>query len=131
MVVKNTTYWRNSKEMEKTMTYANQTCEVCGGKDHIAGVASSATGPISICFCHICLKMGAEPKAFIDMIYDPEMGNFREMYGKDTWCYFDKPSIKKLEKESKLKENMFEEAMGELITEGLCYEPKPGHVKRV
>jgi RPA family protein len=39
--------------------------------------------------------------------------------------------IKKLVKNSKLDQNTFEEAMNELITEGLCYEPKPGFIKRV
>jgi RPA family protein len=39
--------------------------------------------------------------------------------------------IKKLLTESKLKLEVFEEVMNELITEGLCYEPKPGFVKRV
>ncbi|OGI15926.1 hypothetical protein A3K63_01045 [Candidatus Micrarchaeota archaeon RBG_16_49_10] len=39
--------------------------------------------------------------------------------------------IKKLAEEAKLKQSVFEEAMNELITEGLCYEPKPGFVKRV
>ena len=72
------------------MTAAENQCDICGGKEHFVGVASSSTGPISIGFCGICLGMRAEPKAFIDMIYDPEMGNFRSEYPKEAWCYYDK-----------------------------------------
>lgn len=38
--------------------------------------------------------------------------------------------IIKLMQESRLPENVFEEVMNELLTEGVCYEPSPGAVKR-
>ena len=39
--------------------------------------------------------------------------------------------IRKLLKDSKLNENDFQEAVNELVTDGLWYEPKPGVVKKV
>ncbi len=39
--------------------------------------------------------------------------------------------IRILLKESKLSESIFEQAMGELLSEGLCFEPKPGVVRKV
>jgi len=39
--------------------------------------------------------------------------------------------IIKLLEESKIKENVFQEAVNELVTDGICYEPKPGVVKKV
>jgi len=39
--------------------------------------------------------------------------------------------IRKLLEESKLNENNFQEAVNELVTDGLWYEPKPGVVKKV
>jgi hypothetical protein len=39
--------------------------------------------------------------------------------------------FKKLLEESKLSESVFEEVINELLTEGVCFEPKPGVIKRV
>ncbi len=39
--------------------------------------------------------------------------------------------MRKLLEESKLPEGMFEQVMNELLSEGLCYEPVPGVVKKV
>jgi RPA family protein len=39
--------------------------------------------------------------------------------------------FKKLLEESKLPENVFEEAVNELLSDGTCYEPSPGIMKRV
>lgn len=41
-------------------------CEVCSNEEYIAGVASSVLGAFSICWCTLCLKMGAEPKWAIE-----------------------------------------------------------------
>jgi len=48
------------------MTYKDGICEVCGGSDFIAGVASSGLGACSFCFCQVCLAMGAEPKIWVE-----------------------------------------------------------------
>jgi hypothetical protein len=55
---------------DKKMLYADGTCEVCGGKEHIAGVACSPLGPCSFCYCHICLLMNADPKWWIESIVE-------------------------------------------------------------
>jgi RPA family protein len=39
--------------------------------------------------------------------------------------------FKKLLEESKLPENVFEEAVNELLSDGTCYEPSPGVMKKV
>jgi RPA family protein len=39
--------------------------------------------------------------------------------------------FKKLLEESKLPENVFEEVVNELLSEGICYEPSPGVMKKV
>jgi len=39
--------------------------------------------------------------------------------------------IRKLLEESKIEENIFQEAVGELLTDGICYEPRPGVIKKV
>ncbi|MBL7169541.1 MAG: hypothetical protein ISS48_00805 [Candidatus Aenigmarchaeota archaeon] len=39
--------------------------------------------------------------------------------------------IRKLLEESKIEESVFQEAVNELLTEGICYEPSPGIVKKV
>jgi RPA family protein len=39
--------------------------------------------------------------------------------------------FKKLLGESKLPENVFEEVVNELLSEGICYEPSPGVMKKV
>jgi hypothetical protein len=39
--------------------------------------------------------------------------------------------FKKLLEESKLPENMFEEAINEILSDGICFEPRPGIIKRV
>jgi hypothetical protein len=39
--------------------------------------------------------------------------------------------FKKLLEESKLPESIFEEVINELLSEGICFEPKPGVIKRV
>jgi len=39
--------------------------------------------------------------------------------------------FKKLLKESKLQENVFEEVINELLSNGTCFEPKAGVLKRV
>lgn len=39
--------------------------------------------------------------------------------------------FKKLLEESKLPENIFEEAVNELLSDGTCYEPSPGVMKKV
>jgi len=39
--------------------------------------------------------------------------------------------FKRLLEESKLPENTFEEAINELLSNGICYEPTPGVIKRV
>jgi len=39
--------------------------------------------------------------------------------------------IKRLLEESKIDENSFKEAVGELLSDGIWYEPKPGVVKKV
>jgi hypothetical protein len=39
--------------------------------------------------------------------------------------------FKKLLEESKLSENIFEEVINELLSDGICFEPKPGVLKRV
>lgn len=39
--------------------------------------------------------------------------------------------FRKLLEESKLPENTFEEAINEILSEGTCFEPKPGVIKRV
>ena len=72
------------------MTAKDNTCDICGHNDHFAGVASSSLGPISLAFCGICVGMRAEQKFMIDMVYDPEMGNFRAQYPKESWVYYEK-----------------------------------------
>jgi len=39
--------------------------------------------------------------------------------------------FKKLLEESKLPENTFEETINEILSDGVCFEPKPGIIKRV
>jgi RecG-like helicase len=39
--------------------------------------------------------------------------------------------FKRLLEESKLPENTFEEAVNEILSDGICFEPKPGIIKRV
>ncbi len=39
--------------------------------------------------------------------------------------------FKKLLEQSKLQENTFEEVINELLSEGICYEPSPGVLKKV
>jgi hypothetical protein len=39
--------------------------------------------------------------------------------------------FRKLLEESKLPENIFEEAINEILSEGICFEPNPGIIKRV
>ncbi len=39
--------------------------------------------------------------------------------------------FRKLLEESKLPENTFEEVINEILSEGVCFEPKPGIIKRV
>jgi len=39
--------------------------------------------------------------------------------------------FKKLLEESKLPENTFEEVINEILSDGICFEPKPGIIKRV
>ncbi|KYK35685.1 MAG: hypothetical protein AYK18_02870 [Theionarchaea archaeon DG-70] len=39
--------------------------------------------------------------------------------------------FKKLLEESKLPENIFEEVINELLSDGICYEPMPGIIKKV
>ncbi|MEX2739344.1 MAG: OB-fold nucleic acid binding domain-containing protein [Candidatus Wukongarchaeota archaeon] len=39
--------------------------------------------------------------------------------------------FKKLLEESKLTENVFEETINEILSDGICFEPKPGIIKRV
>ena len=51
------------------MSYADKTCEVCGYTNYFAGVAS-ASAPISIAWCHVCLAMGAEPMCVILTLND-------------------------------------------------------------
>jgi len=40
-------------------------------------------------------------------------------------------TFKNLLKESDLEDDIFQEAVNELLAEGICYEPKPGVIKRV
>ncbi|MEM5792845.1 MAG: OB-fold nucleic acid binding domain-containing protein [Candidatus Aenigmatarchaeota archaeon] len=40
-------------------------------------------------------------------------------------------SYKKLLDESKIEEGVFQEALNDLLLNGVCYEPKPGYVKKV
>lgn len=58
--------------------------------------------------------------------YKPFLLDLMEKLDED-----DGVETKKLLKESKLGKDIFGEVMNELINEGLCYEPKPGFVKRV
>jgi len=39
--------------------------------------------------------------------------------------------FRKLLEESKLPENIFEEVINEILSEGICFEPSPGTIKRV
>lgn len=39
--------------------------------------------------------------------------------------------FKKLLKDSKIEESVFQETVGELLTDGICYEPKPAVIKKV
>ena len=39
--------------------------------------------------------------------------------------------FRKLLEESKLTENVFEEVINEILSDGICFEPKPGIIKRV
>lgn len=71
------------------MTYKDQKCEVCGGNEYIAGVASSSLGAISFCYCQICLSMGAEPKGLIDGLFDM---TFEKNKPKEDFVYFDRDS---------------------------------------
>jgi hypothetical protein len=64
-------------------------------------------------------------------------GDFKEDYKPlilETLEKLDKGEgveFKKLLEESKLPENVFEEAVNELLSDGTCYEPSPGIMKRV
>lgn len=40
-------------------------------------------------------------------------------------------TFKELLKKSELEEDLFQETVNELLTEGICYEPKPGVIKKV
>lgn len=66
-----------------------RTCECCGGKDYLAGVASSGLGAFGILWCEFCLSMVAEPKWAIDALVESCDGieNVRENLGL---TYFDK-----------------------------------------
>jgi len=39
--------------------------------------------------------------------------------------------FRKLLEESKLSENVFEEVINEILSDGICFEPKPRIIKRV
>ena len=52
--------------MANPKTNSVQRCDVCGSVGDLAGVASSSLQPISLCFCNLCLKMGAEPKWIVE-----------------------------------------------------------------
>lgn len=50
-------------------------CEVCRKSDiEIAGVASSALGACSFRFCHLCLKLHAEPESWIRAVVEVNGG---------------------------------------------------------
>lgn len=49
---------------------AGDTCDVCGSKDDIVGVASSSLGATSFCFCKTCLVQNAELIGMFNYLYD-------------------------------------------------------------
>jgi len=58
--------------------------------------------------------------------FKPLILEILERLGKGEGAEF-----KKLLEESKLPENTFEEVINELLSDGICYEPIPGVIKRV
>lgn len=52
------------------MTYADNKCECCGHDDLPAGVASLSHAAMSIMWCHVCIKHGAEPKWVYEVLFD-------------------------------------------------------------
>lgn len=72
--------------MDKDL-FKGRTCECCGKSDLLAGVAASGLGAFSILWCHLCLRMRAEPKWAIDLIFEEK--NWRSQYPKDAFIYFD------------------------------------------
>lgn len=62
---------------------AGDTCDVCGTKEDIAGVASSGLAPMSFCFCRKCLMQNAEPicmfEATLEIVGTEVAGHVREM----------------------------------------------------
>jgi len=62
-------------------------CEICGNDDVRTGVCSSPLGPFSHSICGICLPMDAHQKWALDFIFEED--NWRAMYGKDSFNYFE------------------------------------------
>ena len=73
-------------------------CECCGMRDHIAGVASIALGPMSILWCRPCIAARAHPKTIIEFVIE-ECGGIDKIsisesvpliyYDKETGGYVD------------------------------------------
>lgn len=72
------------------MSDLNKQCDVCGGKDFYAGVASSALGPVSYAFCDICLAMGAEAKFMVQATVEC-CGGLSHVHERAGLVYFDIP----------------------------------------
>jgi hypothetical protein len=49
---------------------AGDTCDVCGSKEDIVGVASSSLGAISFCFCKKCIVQNAEPLMMFEFVLE-------------------------------------------------------------
>jgi hypothetical protein len=64
-------------------------CEVCGSEEYIAGVCSSTKGAISLCYCHLCLKMGADPKWIVDFTIE-NCGGIENVHKDVMLTYYDK-----------------------------------------
>ena len=70
------------------MTDFDKTCDVCGYSNYYAGVAS-ASAPISVAWCHICLGMGAEPMMVVlTMDDDPKKVTVYAHFDRDQDSYF-------------------------------------------
>lgn len=52
------------------MTFADNKCECCGHDDFPAGVASSGIAALSLMWCSICLRHGAEPRVIVEALFE-------------------------------------------------------------
>jgi hypothetical protein len=64
-------------------------CEICGGTEFIAGVASSFLGAISFNHCSICLAMTAQPKWLVEFTVE-NCGGLENVHPDLELIYFDK-----------------------------------------